>query len=116
MDASIVRLLSERLSEGGDAFAVAKTAGTSAAEETARLILEGGLQAIEKTEVTIKEATHERLSGDRSLVRVEVSLRHRSGCKAEMAVLTAVSAAMLALRDSCKAVGGEIEVMSIRLL
>ena len=116
MDARIVGHLSEDRSETGNAFAVAKAAGASAAEETARLILEDGLPAIERTKVTIEAVTDNSTLGDRSLVRVEVSLRHRFGCKAEMAVLTAVSAAMLALRDACKAVGGEMEVTSIRLL
>jgi cyclic pyranopterin monophosphate synthase len=92
----------------GDAFAVARIAGISAAKRTAELIPLCHLLPIEAVEV---ELTPE--SPDTVLITATVRTTGKTGV--EMEALTAASVAALALYDMCKAVNRGIRIGPIVL-
>jgi cyclic pyranopterin phosphate synthase len=101
-------LIRENLLKKGDALAVARVAGITAAKRTAELI--PLCHNIRIDHVSVDFA----LSEDG--VRIEASATCTESTGIEMEALTAVSVAALTLYDMCKAVDKEMRITDIRLV
>jgi cyclic pyranopterin phosphate synthase len=108
MEAQTLRLIRENMLNKGDALAVARVAGISAAKRTSDLI--PLCHNIRIDQVTVDFT----LEADR--IRIESSAVCTESTGIEMEALTAVSVAALALYDMCKAVDKNMRIGEIRLL
>jgi cyclic pyranopterin phosphate synthase len=108
MQPETVRRIRDKLLEKGDALAVARVAGITAAKRTADLV--PLCHNIRIDQVTVDF----RLGEDR--VDIEASAVCTEATGIEMEALTAVSVAALVLYDMCKAVDTEMRITDIRLL
>ena len=93
----------------GEALAVARIAGISAAKECARLIPLCHVLPLDAVAVEFA-----RLAPDRLEIRATASATARTGV--EMEALTAVAVAALTLYDMTKAVDRELRIEGIRLI
>ena len=108
MAASTVDRIRENQIKKGDVLAVAQIAGIQAAKRTAELIPLCHPLVLDKIAVELSVA-------DRQVIATsEVRCVGRTGV--EMEALTAVSAALLAVYDMCKAVDKEMQIGNIRLV
>ncbi len=110
MSRAAYRALRSRRVAKGDAVALAKVAGLSAAKRTAELIPLCHGVPLEHVAVEV------RFGGDRRTVRVTASARARWSTGVEMEALVAVAAALLTLYDMAKAIDRGMTMGSIRLL
>ncbi len=108
MRAETLRLIRENQLKKGDALAVARVAGISAAKRTAELIPLCHNIRIDQVLVDF------RLGEDR--VNVEASAICMESTGIEMEALTAVSVAALTLYDMCKAVDKNMRITDISLI
>ena len=108
MQPETLRMISERLLKKGDALAVARIAGISAAKKTSELI------------PLCHNIRIDHVAVDLALRADGVSITSRAVCTEstgiEMEALTAVSVAALTLYDMCKAVDKEMSITEIRLM
>jgi cyclic pyranopterin monophosphate synthase len=102
-----LRLISDNLIKKGDVLTVAQLAGISAAKQTSGLIPLCHNIILEnvKVELSIEEAG----------VMAESEVRCTGKTGVEMEALTAVSVALLAIYDMCKAVDKNMVIQNIRL-
>ena len=108
MAASTIDRIRENQIKKGDVLAVAQIAGIQAAKRTAELIPLCHPLVLDKIAVELNVT-------DRQVtVASEVRCVGRTGV--EMEALTAVSAALLAVYDMCKAVDKEMQIGNIRLI
>ena len=108
MAASTVDRIRQNQIKKGDVLAVAQIAGIQAAKRTAELIPLCHPLVLDKIAVELSVA-------DRQVIATsEVRCVGRTGV--EMEALTAVSAALLAVYDMCKAVDKEMQIGNIRLV
>jgi cyclic pyranopterin phosphate synthase len=106
--ADTLRLIRENRMKKGDVLAVAQVAGIQAAKRTAELIPLCHTLALEKVDVQLS-------LGDEGVTAVsEVRCTGKTGV--EMEALTAVSVALLAVYDMCKAVDAGMRIGEIRLI
>ena len=106
--ADTLRLIRENRVKKGDVLAVAQVAGIQAAKRTAELIPLCHTLALEKVDVQLS-------LGDEGVTAVsEVRCTGKTGV--EMEALTAVSVALLAVYDMCKAVDAGMRIGEIRLI
>ena len=103
-----VRLIRENALKKGDVLAVAKIAGIMAAKRTPELIPLCHPLPLDVVDVDLS------LSKEGVEARARVECTARTGV--EMEALTAVSAALLAVYDMCKAVDKEMRITDIVLL
>jgi cyclic pyranopterin phosphate synthase len=107
MQPETLRLISGKLLKKGDAFAVARVAGISAAKKTSELI------------PLCHNIRIDHVSVDLALRADGVEVTSRAVCTdstgIEMEALTAVSIAALTLYDMCKAVDKQMAITGIRL-
>ncbi len=92
----------------GDVLGVAQLAGIQAAKQTPQLIPLCHPLVLDKIAVNLK------IEGQGVVAESEVRCHGRTGV--EMEALTAVSTALLAVYDMCKAVDPEMQIGGIRLL
>lgn len=108
MQPETLRLIGGRLLSKGDAFAVARVAGISAAKRTSELI------------PLCHNIRIDHVSVDLALRADGVEITSRAVCTEstgiEMEALTAVSVAALTLYDMCKAVDRQMTITGIRLM
>ena len=106
--ADTLRLIRENRMKKGDVLAVAQVAGIQAAKRTAELIPLCHTLALERVDVQLS-------LGDEGVTAVsEVRCTGKTGV--EMEALTAVSVALLAVYDMCKAVDAGMRIGEIRLI
>lgn len=103
-----VRLIRENLIQKGDVLTVAEIAGIQAAKRTPELI--PLCHPLMINQVTVKAD----LSNDGVVIRSEVRCTGPTGV--EMEALTAVSVALLAVYDMCKAVDKTMMISDIHLI
>jgi cyclic pyranopterin phosphate synthase len=107
MQPETLRMIRERLLEKGDALAVARVAGISAAKKTWELV------------PLCHNIRIDHVSVDLALRTDRVEITSRAVCTEstgiEMEALTAVSIAALTLYDMCKAVDKQMTITDIRL-
>jgi cyclic pyranopterin phosphate synthase len=107
MQPETLRMISERLLKKGDALAVARVAGISAAKKTSELI------------PLCHNIRIDHVSVELTLCTDGVQITSRAICTEttgiEMEALTAVSVAALTLYDMCKAVDKQMVITDIRL-
>jgi cyclic pyranopterin phosphate synthase len=103
-----VRLIRENLLKKGDALAVARIAGISAAKRTAELIPLCHNIRIDQVSVD--------LAPGEDCVEIAASAVCTESTGIEMEALTAVSIAAIALYDMCKAVDRTMRITDIRLV
>ena len=103
-----LRLIRENLVKKGDVLAVAQVAGIQAAKRTAELVPLCHVLPLEKVDVRLELA-------DRG-VRAASEVRCTGKTGVEMEALTAVSVALLAVYDMCKAVDKDMRIGEIRLI
>jgi len=103
-----LRLVREGLLKKGDAFAVARVAGISAAKRTSDLIPLCHNIRIDQVEVD--------LAVQDDGVRIQALAVCTESTGIEMEALTAVSVTALTLYDMCKAVDKQMKIVDIRLL
>jgi cyclic pyranopterin phosphate synthase len=107
MQPETLRLIGERLLKKGDALAVARVAGISAAKRTSELV------------PLCHNIRIDHVSVDLALRTDGVEITSRAVCTEntgiEMEALTAVSVAALTLYDMCKAVDKQMTITDIRL-
>ncbi len=108
MRAETLRLIRENQLKKGDALAVARVAGLSAAKRTAELIPLCHNIRIDQVLVDF------RLDEDR--VHIEASAVCTESTGIEMEALTAVSVAALTLYDMCKAVDKDMRITDVALI
>lgn len=108
MAKSTVALIGENQIKKGDALTVAELAGIQAAKRTSELIPLCHPLQIGKVDVKA------RLDGDGVSVASEVICVGRTGV--EMEALTAVSVALLAVYDMCKAADKQMQIGEITLV
>jgi cyclic pyranopterin monophosphate synthase len=108
MQPETLRLINDRLLSKGDALAVARVAGISAAKRTSELI------------PLCHNIRIDHVSVDLALRADGVEITSRAVCTEstgiEMEALTAVSVAALTLYDMCKAVDRQMTITGIRLV
>ncbi len=107
MQKETLRLLREGLLKKGDAFAVARVAGISAAKRTAELIPLCHNIRIDQVRVDLA------LRDDG--VGIEATAVCTESTGIEMEALTAVAVAALTLYDMCKAVDRKMTIVDLRL-
>ena len=110
MSRAAYRAIRRRRVAKGDAVALARVAGLSAAKRTADLIPLCHGVPLEHVAVDV------RFGDDGRSVRVTASARARWSTGVEMEALVAVSAALLTLYDMAKAIDRGMTLGSIRLL
>ncbi len=107
MQPETLRLIRERLLKKGDALAVARVAGISAAKRTSELV------------PLCHNIRIDHVSVDLALCSEGVEITSRAVCTEstgiEMEALTAVCVAALTLYDMCKAVDKQMTITGIRL-
>ncbi len=94
----------------GDAVALARVAGITAAKRTSELIPLCHAIPLEHVEVEV------RFGGDRRTIEVESRVRARFSTGVEMEALVAVAASLLTLYDMAKAIDRGMTLGAIRLL
>jgi cyclic pyranopterin monophosphate synthase len=107
LSADTVRLIRENLVKKGDVLTVAQIAGISAAKQTSSLIPLCHNIVLENVKV-------ELTLGDEG-IKAESDIRCTGKTGAEMEALTAVSIALLAVYDMCKAVDKKMTIGNICL-
>jgi cyclic pyranopterin monophosphate synthase len=105
---STLQLLQRRGVPKGDVLAVAQVAGIQAAKDTARLIPLCHTLPLDSVKVDF------RFANQGLEIESEVSTTSKTGV--EMEALTAVSVAALTIYDMCKAIDGEMQIGSIRVV
>jgi cyclic pyranopterin phosphate synthase len=108
MAPNTLRLIRENLLKKGDALAVARVAGISAAKRTAELV--PLCHNIRIDQVSVDFALRE------DCVEIEASAVCTESTGIEMEALTAVSVAALTLYDMCKAADKKMRITDIRLV
>ena len=108
MEPSTLKLVRENLLKKGDALAVARVAGISAAKRTAELIPLCHNIRIDQVSVD--------LALRKDCVQITANAVCTESTGIEMEALTAVSVAALTLYDMCKAVDKKMRITDIRLV
>lgn len=103
-----LELISKNLMKKGDVLTVAEIAGIQAAKETPRLIPLCHNLMLTKVEVSAKLVENG--------VRVESMVKCTGKTGVEMEALTAVTVALLAIYDMCKAVDKTMVISEVQLL
>ena len=106
--ATLARILDKSI-EKGDVFDVARLAGIMAAKRTPELIPLCHPLLINSVEVDFVPDT------EKSLVRIEATVKVNGRTGVEMEALTAVSVAALTIYDMCKAVDKTMTINNLRL-
>lgn len=106
---TLARILDKRI-EKGDVFDVARLAGIMAAKKTPELIPLCHPLLINSVEVDLVADV------EKSLVRIETTVKVNGRTGVEMEALTAVSVAALTIYDMCKAVDKTMTVNNVRLV
>jgi cyclic pyranopterin phosphate synthase len=108
LQSATLQMIRDNEMKKGDVLSVSEIAGIQAAKRTGELI--PLCHSIPLTHVSVQATVEEK--GVR--VASEVSCTSRTGV--EMEALTAVSTALLAVYDMCKAVDKQMQIESIRLV
>ena len=103
-----LRLIAESRMKKGDVLTVAQVAGIQAAKRTAELIPLCHTLTLEKVDVQLRPAA--------GGVAATSEVRCTGKTGVEMEALTAVSVALLAVYDMCKAVDRDMRIGEIRLI